>query len=312
MKSFYLKTAVTAVLMAATAVAFGAPPDGKGGGKGSGGGPPDGKGNKPDSEAGFNLSVPAIIVGEGSGFAIICAADWAETGLVHVVGTPLPYPAECQDPATVPGDDEPYCVVGGDYFVQRLHTWQAGCLATDRASADAEWGDNLGGDASLKVGSPIRVELVLFDSTTDSAGQEGYKVIKLEPNELDRNSDYGHLAGEAGVDLPIAVGAEGFRAIVYDADASLTIELLDDGGYVASTVYDGEAGAEINASGKIVYGHNLRVGLAGFYKLTYTLPNVTVDSVDIGGFTNSEGVAEVTYVIEVVEGGGGGGGKPTR
>jgi len=213
----------------------------------------------------------------------------------------------------VPGDDEPYCVDAGDYFVQRVHTWQAGCLMVERASADAEWGDNLGGDAALKVGSPIRVELVLFDSTTDSAGQEGYKVIKLEPNELDRASDYGHLAGDGGVDAPIAVGEGDFRAIVHDANASLTIELLDESrSYVVDTVYDGEAGAEINATGKIVYGHNLRVGLAGWYRLTYTLPNVTADSVDIGTFSNNEGVALVTLEIEVTEGGGGGGGKKDR
>jgi hypothetical protein len=309
MKSIFLKTAVTAVLMGMTAVAFGAPPPGKGGGGGSGGGPPDGKGNKPDTEVGFSLSVPAIIVGTGSGFAISCYEDWAATGLDHVEGTPLPYPGGCQDPATVPGDDEPYCVEAGDYFVQRIHTWQAGCLTAERASADAEWGDNLGGDASLKVGSPIRVELVLLDSTTDSAGQEGYQVIKLEPNELDRNSDYGHLALEGGLDNPIAVDGEQFRAIVHDADASLTIELLDDGGYLASTVYDGEAGAEINATGKIVYGHNLRVVEAGTYRLTYTLPNVDVTGVDIGDFANNEGVATVTLEVDVLPGGGGGGGK---
>ena len=58
------------------------------------------------------------------------------------------------------------------------------------------WGDNLaGGSASLKVGSPIRVELVLWTLAALAAGQQGYFVIKLEPSELDRESDYGHLAG---------------------------------------------------------------------------------------------------------------------
>ena len=32
-------------------------------------------------------------------------------------------------------------------------------------TATAEWGDNLAGDAKLKVGQPIRVELGLFDDT---------------------------------------------------------------------------------------------------------------------------------------------------
>ena len=299
MKSMNLKLAVAAVLLGATAMAFGAP----GGGKG----PPDGKGNKPDTEAGFNLSVPAIIVGTGAGFAINCSDSWA--ALDRVTGEPTAYPAECQDPSTVPGDDEPYCVDAGDYFVQRVHTWQAPCLTAGSASVVAEWGDNLSGDAALKVGSPIRVEIVLFDSTTGSTGQEGYKVIKLEPNELDRNSDYGHLAGEGGVDIPLAVDGTIFRAIVHDANASLTIELVDADGYVVDTVYDGEAGAEINATGKIVYGHNLRVGLAGTYRLTYTLPNVMITDVDIGTYSNNDGIALAILEIEVTGGGGGGGGK---
>lgn len=323
MKSMNLKLAVAAVLLGASALAFGVPPDGKG--PGTGGGPPDGKGNKPDTEVGFNLSVPAIIVGEGSTFALDCPDDvWS--GLTSVTGgDPVEYSGDCAD--TVEGDGVPYCMDDGNYFVQRQHAWQASCTTAAGATADAAWGDNLAGDAALKVGSPIRVEIVLFDSTDDSAGEGGYYVIKLEPDELDRNSAYGHLADPvSGLDIPRMVGDEVgfpygipedklpptlpvFHGIVYDADASLTIELLDGDGYVASTVYDGTAGAEINATGKIVYGHNLRVGLAGTYRLTYKFPNVFLSGTDIGEVTNYDGVGAAVLEVDVVDGGGGGGGK---
>ena len=68
-----------------------------------------------------------------------------------------------------------------------------GLLDTRRPwTVTAEWGDNLSGDAKLKVGSPIRVELGLFDYT--GAPMQGYTVVKLEPAALDRESAYGTLA----------------------------------------------------------------------------------------------------------------------
>ncbi len=42
---------------------------------------------------------------------------------------------------------------------------------------------------------------------------QGYKVIKLEPAELDRLSDYGHLAADVGGDwLAIPDGCRRHRA----------------------------------------------------------------------------------------------------
>jgi len=49
-------------------------------------------------------------------------------------------------------------------------------------------GDNLAGDAKLKVGMPIRVELGLFDAT--GLQMQGFNVVKLEPSKLDRESTY--------------------------------------------------------------------------------------------------------------------------
>jgi hypothetical protein len=71
-------------------------------------------------------------------------------------------------------------------------------------------------------------------------------------------------------------------------------------------VFDGVAGGEINATGKIVYGYNLRVAEAGTYRITYTLPNVWVTACDAGICTGDH---TASLDIVVGTGGGGGGGK---
>ncbi len=42
------------------------------------------------------------------------------------------------------------------------------------------------------------------------------------------------------------------------------------------------ATAEINATGRVVYGYNLRVTAAGVYTITFTFPNVTISGADAG------------------------------
>jgi hypothetical protein len=307
MTSKKLKSAIW-VAMVASAVALAAP----GGGKG----PPDDKGNKPTSEVGNNLSVPAIMAGGGSGFAINCPADGFST-LTVPTKPPAEYPEEC-----VPGEDGGLvCVDAGFYYVQRDGAWQAPCFTSEGPTIDVlgKWGDNLAeGSASLKVGSPIRVEFLLLDGGATAAGQTGYFVIKLEPSELDRESDYGHLATgspdngfepiEHTVGDPLPDGGT-FPAIVFDPTARLTIERLVDGVPVSPAVYNGTASGEINATGKIVYGYNLRVQLAGTYLITYTFPRVTfVGDCNAGSCSGSEATLE----INVTGGGGGGGNKPPR
>ena len=153
-------------------------------------------------------------------------------------------------------------------------------------TAIGAWGDNLAGDAMLKVGSPIRVELVLWDNSGQSSGQQGYKVIKLEPAELDRVSDYGHLAADNGDGTFSAIPAD-LGAIVHDPEATLKIVRLSDG----AVAFEGAAGGEINATGKIVYGYNLRVAEAGTYRITYTLPNVSLDGCDAGALRRRHGLS---------------------
>ena len=185
MTSKTLKSAIWLTIMA-SAVAIAA------------GGPPEGKGRKPPSEATNNLSVPAIMVGGLAGSVTCPGPDWS--ALVPPTGTPLSgYPI---DPLA-------------EYFVQKVHKWQAQCrlaAAEEDVFVNAAWGDNLGGDAKLRAGSPIRVELVLTDFGGASA--LGYTVVKLEPNKLDRESAYGTLS---------PASAEALTAVVHDSRGSLLI-----------------------------------------------------------------------------------------
>jgi len=304
MTSKNLKSAIWLTLLA-SAVAVAAP----GGVKG----PPEGKGNKPTSEVGNNLSVPAIIAGGGSTFAITCpTGDF--TALVPPDKAPMFYPEECAPPKDEGG---PVCVAEGYYYVQRDAKWQAPCFTAMSGPVDVlgKWGDNLaGGSASLKVGSPIRVELVLWDSAGVAVGRDGYFVIKLEPSELDRASDYGHLA-DGSPELGFAPTAytvgdalpDGgtFGAVVFDPSAKLRIEQLVNGVPVSPAVYNGTASGEINATGKIVYGYNLRVTSAGTYRITYTFNNV-----NLAGDCNAGDCSGNVAYLDIVVVGGGGGGKP--
>ncbi len=292
MTSKNLRHTIWLILAASLAVSGGA--FAKGPGSGGGGG-----GNKPPTEAGFNLSVPAIMAGGTGKFVLNCTSD-AWSMLTAPDKDPVFYAAACADT-----HDGVVCVDEGHYFVQRDAKWQAPCKVYESINAEGAWGDNLAGDAMLKVGSPIRVELVLWDTSGESSGLQGYKVIKLEPAELDRLSDYGHLAVDNGGVLeakPTDLGA-----IVHDPGATLNIQRMVNGAPVGDPEYQGPAGGEINATGKIVYGYNLRVATPGTYRITYTLPNVTLD-----GCQEPEAICaghEAILDIEVVGGGGGGGGK---
>jgi len=283
MKSLFLKTAVTAVLMAATAVAFAAKPDGVGGG----GGPPTGHGPPTGEEIGNSLSWPAIMIGGHE--SITCgAADGEWSDLVSPSGDPQSnYPI---DPAAY-------------YYIQGVNKWQAQCVyyaLGTQVNVKGAWGDNLSGDAKLKVGSPIRVEIVLEDNTTDAETYQGYTVVKLEPDTLDRLSAYGTLA-TGDETTGFAATAESFIPKVYDRAGWLTI--TKDG--ATEAFVDEAATAEINATGKVVYGYNLRVPETGVWVIEFYMPNVVFDGCDAG--TCSDQTA--TLPITVIGGGGGGGGK---
>lgn len=232
---------------------------------------------KPPSEAAQNLSVPAILV--GSLGTLQCGLP-----LLAPTGTPLT------------GYEVP-----GYYWVQKVHTWQAECRYESGASVFGAWGDNLAGDAKLKVGSPIRVEIVLTNST-DFGGMtmQGYDVIKLQPSQLDRLSAYGHLAGgdatTGWTDNPTTVGQASW--VVYDPGMQISVQNLDKGYFVVPLQL---IAPEINATGKIVYGYNLRVSEAGNYRIRFnTSSAVTFTGVDAGTFDSNNAYLDIV----VIPGGG--------
>jgi hypothetical protein len=221
-----------------------------------------------------------------------------------------PYGLTC-DGSAVPPTGVPLTgyEVPGFFYVQGVHAWRAGCLENYvAATAAAEWGDNLGGDASMKVGSPIRVEIgLLADAATMGLPElTGWEVVKLQPSMLDRLSAYGTAATETEPGVftsnPVTPYPE---TRVWAAGSLLTIA---GPGYSLNEI----ASAEINATGRIVYGYNLRVPTAGDYTITYMFPGVDVTSTDIGSVIDDEAGDSVTLTITVSGGGGGGGGNRPR
>lgn len=255
-------------LLAPTAASAAGRGGGLGGGQGNGGGgAPGGGGGGGEETVANNLSVPAIFIGANP-FGLTCDGT-----NVDPTGTPL-------TGYSVPGS----------YYVQGLHTWRAACTTATTASVAAAWGDNLSGDAKLKVGSPIRVEMGL------DAGQQnmaGYTVVKLEPDELDRVSPYGTNADGSGW---LAAYPE---TRVWTAGAWLKI--YPEGSPTAPIVNEA-ATAEINATGRVVYGYNLRVTAPGSYVIEFTAPNVTITGADAGTVVGNT----VSLTIQVTGGGGGG------
>jgi hypothetical protein len=233
-----------------------------------------------------NLSVPVWVFSGGGLTNVTCSPDAIWPDIVPPTGDPLTgYPI---DPLAY-------------YYVQGINTWQAPCATWDAATyplapVTAAWGDNLTGDAKLKVGSPIRVEIVLTEDSTSM--QDGYTVVKLDPAALDRESAYGTLATDDGTGS-FSATVDPFVPLVYDHQGRLTI-VGNDG-----LVFDGPASAEINATGKVVYGYNLRVTSTGAYEITFTFPNVDIQSADAGECAGTT----CTLFINVGTGGGGGGGK---
>lgn len=189
------------------------------------------------------------------------------------------------------------------YYVQGLNPWQAQCYSAPAASVTAAWGDNLSGEGKLSTGSPIRVELGLFNADATSPAMDGYSVVKLDPNALDRESAYGTLATGSPT-TGFTATATSFAATeqrVYAAGATFSIENTTTGAYVVAP--GTLASAEINATGNVVYGYNLSAPTAGTYAITFSFPaSVTVAAT---------GAHTATIDINVTSGTGGGRGGGT-
>ncbi len=233
-----------------------------------------------------NLSVPTIMI-SGGFTGVTCGTPDAPSALVSPTGTPL---------TGYEIDPTAY------YYVQGVSKWQAQCFNDTFATATAEWGDNLSGDASLKAGSPIRVELGLFNSNPAVLPMYGFNVIKLEPSKLDRESAYGTLATSDGAGGYYAT-AEILPARVFDSMATFSVMNVATGAYVVPLGTNPTA--EINATGKVVYGYNLRVTQAGQYVITFVIPSVDITGVDVGNYTTDPAAPDtVSLVITVTAGGG--------
>jgi len=235
----------------------------------------------PVTEVSNSLSVPTIMVGGGGFTGVTCGVDAQNPSpLLSPTGTPL---------SGYEIDPTAY------YYVQRISAWQAQCYGATAASAEADWGDNLAGDAKLKVGKPIRVELGLL--TTDLSMQ-GFTVVKLEPSELDRVSAYGTLATSDGLGGYYAT-AEYLAARVHDGQVTFSVQKVGETDYVIEP--GSNPTAEINATGKVVYGYNMRVTEKGDYVITFVTPNVTLTGSQDGGLlgTTAEGYSTVSLTITV-------------
>lgn len=230
-----------------------------------------------------NLSVPTIMI-KGS----FTGVTLGENSLLFPSGEPLTgYEVE------------------GYYYVQGVHKWQGEATSATFATATAEWGDNLAGDANLKVGSPIRVELGLFDD--QGLEMQGFTVIKLEPSKLDRESKYGTLATYDDVNEKWNATAEILPARVYDSGVTFSVKNMSTGAYA---VPEGtNPTAEINATGKVVYGYNLRVTDAAQYDIRFVIPNVDITGKDVGYLISSSTAPDTVGLIVTVTAGGGGGGR---
>ena len=98
-------------------------------------------------------------------------------------------------------------------------------------------------------------------------------------------------------------------AIVHDPTA--TIEIDERRRHRGRVRDERRPAAEINATGKIVYGYNLRVTAAGPYRITFTLPNVNFSGVRRGHLCVATRRRCRSSVVGG-GGGGGGGGKPVK
>ena len=261
--------------VAAVAVALVAVPSAIARGPGGGGG---GGGGGEETTIGNNLSFPAI---------------WSEGITLAMRGT-FGDPQLLEPSEYTTGEGLPLYLQGVE-----ANTWQAeNVLAAARVEvSQVDWGDNIE-SRSLPLGKPIRVETTLLkDLDTPMQGFSMY-------------SAYGSRDAEVfGTD---GATYDSTQATIYSACARLTIQRLEisrDDPYTSALTWDPAAGewtgtgliapaifnggvwsggegsgysAEINGSGKVVYGYNWTgAGTAGDYRITFSLdPNCPTTSLN--------------------------------
>lgn len=298
------------------AMSYAAPPEDKG--------PPEGKGPPTAEGEGNNLSVPVIF------------ADGSLT-LRGAFGSPVFGGAYVTD------------VAGTNWYLQQdpLNEWQAESLV---AAAPIEidvidWGDNLEA-RPWYTKSVVRVETVLYQDVS-AAPMLAFTMQHL----------YGDGPDEMwGADTTTFDSVE---ATLYSDCARLAIQRIDPNATVGSglewdalngvwtgtgvfeTVFSGDIeggegpggyGAEINVSGKVIYGFNWQARpprAAGLYRITFSLAadcnafigsgtdlkpfseeeeEVSVSAEPVGGVAGLLPQYNLTYIdVQILERGGGGG-----
>ena len=213
----------------------------------------------------------------------------------HFIGTPLTALRTACDGLI----HEPTGPTVDGYYLQKTEAiWGAQCDTVTAADVTAQWGANLTNGRDLKAGRPIRVEMALVAADQGL----GYFVENLTPTLPDRQATYG---------IPELAEPYDFAYLVYVPGATLTIEQVGGTGPVTVSMT-----AEINSTGKVVYGYNWGIKntgspTTGTYELTFTVPadTATITGVAPGEVNNTTFDAVSTTVTINIVGGGGGGGK---
>jgi len=284
--------AAAAVLAVPMLTAQGGPPPGQGPG---GGGPP-GQGGGEDEGYGNNLSVPVVFA---EGYGLLGLPTSGDHGLRPRDSEPG-YPALTHwDTSTIVLKD------GASYYPQQSEShWQArwddGSGSGEAAIVD--WSDNLT-KQQWTARSVIRVETVLYQN--DSSWN-----LLTYPMTYLFGSGPSEMQGTTGIQTWTS-----YRT-VYSICARLKIEkLLGPGGPVDTSVpaelnaavYErfgddgpGGYGAEVNVSGKVIYGTNWMLAQsslptdtkAGWWRLTFSLdPTANYTLTPEGGGPTSYSVA---------------------
>ncbi len=219
-----------------------------------------------DTGYGNNLSLPAVFA-EGMGITgLEITGAWTPDNLALLDYATGLRPLSTESPPTLPYFDESdeYVLNNIVYYQQGgASTWQAQWVngAESLQNVIVDWGDNLGGSATLTANQVIRIETVLFQDSTIGYADTllGYTMKLLygsETTEMQGTDTTTYLSN---------------RRNVFSFCARLTIEKLDGDAVVFTafdnTVYEAVSAegrvqrytAELNVGGSLVYGFNFAI-----------------------------------------------------
>ena len=220
--------------------------------------------------------------------------------------------------------------------------WVDGTTFTEPVQVTrADWGDNIV-SVGWRVGVPIRVEVGLFQDAVatgvfqDGTPLSGFPMTKLWPPPVIDGMPAG-VGGAKPLEIwgTGSVGGVGVltpadAAMVYTRAAHLTIDRLawameetpsglipdsldeDYADWVAENMSDetiwgttpgeGAFGAEVNQSGKVVYGKQLQASNPGWYRMTFSLDQTIGEiptNLSIEGLDPSDTAAELYHPVFV-------------